>query len=254
MTFADFMSPSVACPAWADDGSEIDAVFLDSVLTLWMNADKTRPSLRVGRVGLNRSNAGRVEGKWQLHVFSFATEARQALQTLKIISPDTSGEAGVRSNGEGLLLLRQGDGPFTCQIVDRRKTGAGLQFTGSWELTSALATRAALHIPSRVAARAEAAIKLLASEFEEAEEKAALYMMLGSTRLDRCVGLIGPQDVLNAANKILEPLGLELSCSDRQIFEAIDAHLSSVQPDVTGMVDRIAHELLAELGETGYVG
>lgn len=252
-TYADFMSDSVPFPAGQDDGSDIDATLLDRVIPLRTDADGA-PTLCFGGAVLNSKNAGACSGRWQLHLFSFAAEARQAKQTISLLVPATVCSASARPNGEGLMLVREADGPFECRIVDRRKAKGGADPVGSWTLSPAIARRAALHVSPRPEGRAEAAAEMLSVEFDDPEESAALQERFGAAPAGRCIGRIRPQDVISAANRMLEPLGTELACSDRQIMAAIDAHLAAMRPDLDGMVDRIAHEIVAELAGSGCIG
>lgn len=253
-TYADFTSGGVTFPVGQDDGAGVDASLLDRVVTLWVGAEAMQPSVRFGASPLNIKTVTRCAGRWQLHVFTFAAEARQAKQTLRLLTPATECEAAARPNGGGLLLVREDDGAFDCRIVDRRTGQGNDPLIGSWTLSPAVARRAALHIPPRGTGRAEAAARMIAVEFDDPEEIDTLQCLLGSGPTGRCIGRIRPQDVVNAVNRLLEPLGVELSCSDRQVLAAVDAHLATMRPDIDSMVDRIAHELLAELAPKGCIG
>lgn len=254
-TLAELTSDTVICPAGQDDGLSFDAALLERIIPLWiaMTDRGSRPSVRFRSRSLSAKTVGDCEGRWQLHVFSFATEARLAQQTLSLVAPDTVCEAGARPSGEGLLLVRQGDGPFECRIIDRRKTGPAEAPLGSWQVSQMLARRAVLYVPRRSADRATIAARMLAMEFDDPEESAALHAILTCGSPDRATGCLKSQDVVDAANRILEPVGLELSCSDRQVRAAIDAHLPELARQVEATVDRIAHQLVAELAQSGCV-
>lgn len=250
---AQLLSVTERFPAGADDGSAVDAGFLDRVLPIWTGADGM-PSLGLGGAVVSAKTVEAFAGRWQLHLFSFVAAARQARQTIRHLMPDAPCSVAARSNGEALLLVKEADGPFDCRIVDRRQTKGRDAPVGSWTLQPQLARRAALHIPSRNEGRVEDAARILDVEFDVPEDRDALQEKLGLARTGRCVGRILPQDVVNAANRLMEPLGAELSCSDRQILAAVDAHLATMRPDINGMVDRIAHEIVAEFAGSGRVG
>lgn len=254
---ADYLLDTPAFPVGQDDGSMIDAALLDRVVPLRLDqgaAPGARPTVRIGAPTLSAKTAALCTGRWQLHLFSFAAEARLAQQTLALVSPETVCEAGSRPTGEGLLLVHEGEGPFACRILDRRRAQGGDAPVGSWEVPAAVARRAALHVPRRRPARAEAAARMLALEFDDPEDCAMLQARLGCAGTERSIGRIRPQDVVNAANRLLEPVGAELSCSDRQVLAAIDAHLATLAPEMEALVERIAHDLVADLAEGGSIG
>jgi len=236
-----------------DVGAGAPRAVMTEVLPLWLDGSRAVPTLGFAGDVISSATASHCTGRWQLHLFSFGVEARQARQTLMLLSPETLCEAGARPNGEGLLLVREGPGDFACRIIDRRKTKRETALIGSWTLDERDAAQAALHVPERPAGRAALAARLLAMELDTPEEIAAFGEIFAAALPDRCVGRIRAQDVVSAANRLLEPLGIEFSCSDRQVTAAIDAHLAGARPDIDGMVDRIAHELVSELAESGCV-
>lgn len=252
-TFADLLADDVQFPAGQDDGSLRDGGLLDRVIPLWLAACGTRPTLRFRPGVLSAQGAAGCTGQWQLHLFTFVTEARLARQTLSFVAPHLSCEAGSRPNGEGLLLLRVADGPFDCRIIDRRHDASAGAPVGSWELSHMVARRALLHVPPRNAQRPALAARMLAQEFDDPEEGAQLHATLASGQGGRTPSCIRPQDVVDAANRMLEPVRMELDCSDRQVRAAIEAHLPDIARQVEATVDRIAHHLVAELAQAGCV-
>lgn len=111
-------------------------------------------------------------------------------------------------------------------------------------------------IPSPSCGRARQAARHILSELDDPAEKAELCAFMGcKNRLDdRPFGQVRLSDVLGAANRLLEPTGLEVTCSDRRVLSFIDAHIAAAPMEVCGIVDRIAHDLVAELAETGGIG
>lgn len=250
---ADLGAHGAQWPAGPDDGLSLDGDLLDRVVPLWLADCGTRPTVRFRSVVLSRKNAPQCTGRWQLHLFSFATEARLARQTLSFVAPHMMCEAGTRPSGEGVLLLREADGPFECRIIDRRNTGRRAAPVGTWQLPRMAARQAVLHVPRRTMDRAALAARMLALEFDDPEESADLHATLACRNADKVPTCIRPQDVVDAANRMLEPVGMELACSDHQIRDAIRAHLPDMARQVEATVERIAHHLVAELAQGGCV-
>ena len=252
-TFADLVTDGAQWPAGPDDGLPMDGGLLDRVVPLWLADCGTRPTVRFRSTVLSAKNAPHCTGRWQLHLFTFATEARLARQTLSLVTPDMECEAGVRPSGEGVLLLRESDGPFACRIIDRRQAGTHAAPLGTWQLPRMAARQAVLHVPRRTTDRAALAARMLALEFDDPEESADLHATLACRNADKIPACIRPQDVVDAANRMLEPVGRELACSDRQVRDAIRAHLPDMARQVEATVERIAHHLVAELAQSGCV-
>lgn len=252
-SLAELISDRMVCPTGRDDSRATDRDLLDRVVPLWLSDCGTRPSLRFGSALLSNKSASGCTGRWQLHLFTFATEARLAQQTMALIAPHIPCEAGTRATGEGLLLLHEAEGDFDCRIIDRRKTKPAEGPLGSWQVSQTLARRAVLHVPRRTAERAAIAARMLALEFDDAEESAQLHAAMAGKCSDRSPTCIRPQDIVDAANRMLEPVGMELTCSDRRVRAAIDAHLPEIARQVEATVERIAHQLVAELAQGGSV-
>lgn len=252
-TFADLFTDGAQLPIGPDDGQSVDGRLLDRVVPLWVDGCGTRPTVRFRSIVMSAKNAFRCTGRWQLHLFTFATEARLARQTLSLVTPHMECEAGTRPSGEGVLLLRESDGPFECRIIDRRQAGTRSEPVGSWQLPQMTARKAVLHVARRSSNRAVLAARMLALEFDDPEERADLQSTLACANADKVPTCIGPQDVVDAANRMLEPVGMELACSDHQVRDAIRAHLPDMARQVEATVERIAHHLVAELAQGGCV-
>jgi hypothetical protein len=238
-----------------------DEALLARIIPLWIGKTQdggVRPSLIFGNgeALISATTTNPCDGSWQLHLFSFSYEARQALQTIKLLYPGQPCEAAARPTGEGLLLIRTGDGPFECQIVDRRGSKDGSPPVGSWQFSHTVARQAALHIPRAAYGQARKAARQILSELNCPTEKAELCSLLGcKNRLDdRPFGQVRLEEVVAAANRLLEPTGLELTCSDRRILSFIDDYIAAAPFDMTGMVDRIANDLVSELADKGGIG
>ncbi len=245
---------SLAIPASVDDESNSD------ILPLWLRTSPdglTRPTLSFGGAEsvLSAAQVGACDGRWQLHLFSFWSEARQALQTIRLLLPEMPSEVSPRTTGEGLLLIRMGDGDFDCRIMDRRGNRGAEAPRGSWELPQEMARRAALHMPLVAFGRAAQVARHLVAELHGPVERAELCQLMGCrSRLDeRSLGRIRLEEVVGAANRLLEPTGLELASSDRRVLSFIDDYLAAAPFQMDGIIDRIAHDLVAQLAERGGV-
>lgn len=239
----------------------VDDSFLARIIPLWIGRGQdgaVRPSLLFGtsEALISATTPNPCDGIWQLHIFSFSFEARQALQTIKLLYPGQPSEAAARPTGEGLLLIRTGDGEFDCRIVDRRGSKGAEPPVGSWQFPLSVARQATLHIPQAASGKARQAAKNILCELDAASEKAELCVLMGcKNRLDdRPLGQVRLEEVIAAANLLLEPAGLEITCSDRRVLSFIDQYITTVPFDMHGMVDRIAHELVTELAENGGIG
>lgn len=258
--------PEIPSPAAPQEGHAVPKVAADDallarIIPLWIGKGQdgvARPTLMfgTGTALVSATTANSCTGAWQLHLFSFSYEARQALQTIRLLFPGLPGEAASRATGEGLLLIKVAEGAFDCRIVDRRGARGLAPPLGSWQFGQAVARQAALHIPPSAPGRAKQAARHVVSELSDPSEKAEVCALMGcKSRLDdRPYGKIRLDEVLAAANGLLEPAGLEVTCSDRRVLSFIDAFLAAAPVDVSGMVDRIAHELVAELAEKGGIG
>ncbi|WP_374434131.1 hypothetical protein [Tabrizicola sp.] len=234
---------------------------LERILPLWTSRAPEggmRPSLVFGegQSVLRSTTANLCDGVWQLHLFSFSYEARQAQETMRLMYPDRHCEVATRPNGEGMFLVRVGDGAFQCRILDRRAAKSAEPLMGSWECSQAVARQAALHIPAAAPGRARQAARHIVSELLDMSEKAELCAVMGCKfRLnDRPYGQVRLDEVMGAANDLLEQAGLEVTCSDRQVLSFIDSFIAKAPPEMGGLVDRMAHELVAELSAAGGVG
>lgn len=239
----------------------VDDSLLARIIPLWIGKGPdgaARPSLLfgTGEALISSTTPNPCDGSWQLHLFSFSYEARQALQTVKLLYPGQSSEAAARPTGEGLLLIRTGDGAFECRIIDRRGSKGMEPPVGSWEFPHAVARQAALHIPQTPTGKARQAARNILCELNDASEKAELCVLMGcKNRLDdRPLGQVRLEEVVAAANRLLEPTGMEVTCSDRQVLTFIDQYIASVPFDMSGMVDRIAHDLVTQLADKGGIG
>lgn len=241
--------------------SATDDALLARIVPLWVGktADGApRPSLVFGTATalISATTDNPCDGVWQLHLFSFSYEARQALQTIKLLNPGQTCEAASRPTGEGLFLIKVGEGAFQCRIIDRRGAKGAEAPLGSWECSHAVARQAALHIPAAACGRAQQAARHVVSELHDAAEKAELCALMGcKNRLsDRPYGQVRLEEVLGAANGLLEPAGLEVTCSDRRVLSFIDDFIAKAPFEMDGLVDQMAHELVAELAATGGIG
>lgn len=239
----------------------VDDATLARIIPLWIGRTpdgEARPSVIFGGSDalISADSPNPCTGVWQLHLFAFSYEARQALQTIKLLMPHLASEAASRPTGEGMTLIRVADGPFGCSIVDRRNARGVEPLLGSWDVSDAVARQAALHIPRAAWGRARQAARHVVSELNDPTEKAELCALLGcKNRLDaRVFGQVRLEDVLAAANRLLEPTGLEVTCPDRQVLDFIDARIADEAFDTEAIVKRIAHSLVAELAETGGLG
>lgn len=237
-----------------------DAIFA-RIIPLWIGTDENgaaRPTLSFGPGAalISASTPNPCQGSWQLHLFSFSYEARQALRTVRLLCPSLPSEAASRPTGEGLLLLKVTEGAFGCSILDRRESKGREPPLGSWQFSHAVARQAVHHIPSPAWGRAQHAARQIVSELCGPAEKAELCAQMGcKSRLDaRPYGQIRLDDVVKAANGLLEPAGVEVTCSDRRVLSFIDAYITAAPFEVSGIVDRIAHDLVAELAEEGSIG
>lgn len=247
--------------AWDLSQVVVDDGLLGRILPLWIGKGPdgaTRPTLLfgTGEALISATTPNPCDGSWQLHLFSFSYEARQALQTIKLLYPGQSSEAAARPTGEGMLLIRTGDGAFDCRIVDRRGLKGSDPIFGSWEFPHAIARQASLHIPQAACGKARQAARNILCELNDASERSELCALMGcKNRLDdRPVGQVRLEELLTAANRLLEPAGLEVTCSDRQVLSFIDDYIATVPFDMDGMVDRMAHDLVTELAEKGGIG
>ncbi len=231
---------------------------LDHIVPLWLDLPKdgdARPTTRIGSEVLTAETAGWCSGKWKLHLFSFVSEARQARQTLAAVGLADMCEAGARATGEGLLLVQvDADGPFDCSIVDRRRVRNAHSPVGSWQAAAQIGRRAALHIPCCAAERAEAVLHQVEAEFDDPEDRARVFDHLGVGLSQRTLASIRLDDIVEAANRLLEPVGAEVSCSDRRIAKFFDAFAKTLRPDLDGLVERLAHDLVVELADCGGIG
>lgn len=250
-----WQSGSPATTASVDDEAS------SNILPLWLRMSPeglTRPTLSFGggESVLSSALVGACDGRWQLHLFSFLSEARQALQTIRLLFPEMPGEAAPRATGEGLLLIRMGDGAFDCRIMDRRGNRGAEVPRGSWEFPQEVARRAALQMPLAAIGRAAQVARHLVAELHGPVERAELCQLMGCrSRLDeRSLGRIRLEEVVGAANRLLEPAGLELASSDRRVLSFIDDYLAAAPFQMDGIIDRIAHDLVAQLAERGGVG
>ena len=239
----------------ADDG------IFARIIPLWIGKEKdgvVRPSLLFGSDAalISASTPNPCEGSWQVHLFSFSYEARQALQTVRLLCPYLPSEAAPRPTGEGLLLLKVADGPFSCSILDRRGSKGLERPLGSWQFPHAVARQAAHLIPAPASGRAQQAARHIVSELCGPAEKAELCIQMGCKhRLDeRPYGQIRLEEVVAAANGLLETAGVEINCSDKHVLSFIDAHIAAAPFEVSGIVDRIAFDLVAELAGAGAIG
>ena len=239
----------------ADDG------IFARIIPLWIGKEKdgvVRPSLLFGSDAalISASTPNPCEGSWQVHLFSFSYEARQALQTVRLLCPYLPSEAAPRPTGEGLLLLKVADGPFSCSILDRRGAKGLEPPLGSWQFPHAVARQAAHLIPAPASGRAQQAARHIVSELCGPAEKAELCIQMGcKNRLDeRPYGQIRLEEVVAAANGLLETAGVEINCSDKHVLSFIDAHIAAAPFEVSGIVDRIAFDLVSELAEMGRIG
>lgn len=71
---------------------------------------------------------------------------------------------------------------------------------------------------------------------------------------ERPYGQIRLEEVVAATNGLLETAGVEINCSDKHVLSSIDAYISAAPFEVSGIVDRIALDLVAELAEKGRIG
>lgn len=237
-----------------------DAIFA-RIIPLWIGREHdgvTRPSLIFGSEAalISASTPNPCDGLWQLQLFSFSYEARQALQTVRLLCPSLPSEAAPRPTGEGLLLLKVADGPFDCSIIDRRGSKGIDRPLGSWEVPHAVARQAVYLMPTPAWGRARQAARHIVSELCGPAEKAELCAQMGcKNRLDeRPYGQIRLEDVVAAANGLLETAGVEINCSDKQVLSFIDAYISAAPFEISGIVDRIALDLVAELAEQRCLG
>lgn len=237
-----------------------DAVFA-RIIPLWIRNElngASRPTLNFGPEAalISANTPNPCQGSWQVHLFSFSYEARQALQTIRLLCPSLPSEAASRPTGEGLLLLKVVDGPFGCTILDRRGSKELDPPLGSWQFPHAVARQAVHHIPRPACGRAKQAARHIVSELCSPTEKAELCAEMGcKNRLDeRPYGQIRLEEVIAAANRLLDPAGVEVTCSDRHVLSFIDAYISSAPFEVSGIVDQIAHDLIVDLAEKASVG
>jgi len=240
------------------NGHSSSADLVDHVIPLWLDLPRNgdaRPTTRIGGEVLTAETAGWCTGTWKLHLFSFVSEAQQAQQTLSAIGMSDMCEAGVRVTGEGLILLRMdAEGPFDCTIVDRRRVKDAQVPVGSWQVASDIGHLAALHVPCRAVQRAEAMLHKVEMEFDDPEDRAQVTERLGAGLVQRTLAGIRLDDVVEAANRLLEPIGAEVTCSDRRIAGFIDSFVTTLKPDLEGLVERLAHDLVAELADYGGIG
>lgn len=166
-----------------------DAIFA-RIIPLWVGKEQdgvTRPSLIFGSEAalISASTPNPCNGLWQLHLFSFTYEARQALRTVRLLCPSLQSEVASRPTGEGLLLLKVADGPFECSILDRRGSKGLEPPLGSWQVPHAVARQAARLIPTPALGRARHAARHIVSELCGPAEKAELCIAMGCKhRLD----------------------------------------------------------------------
>lgn len=231
---------------------------VDHVIPLWLELPRegeARPTTRIRGDVLTSDTANWCKGKWTLHLFSFVSEARQAQQTLASIGLSNVSEAGARASGEGILLLQlEAEGAFECTIVDRRRVKQTPPPVGSWQVAADIGNLAALHIPCRVKQRAEALFHQVETEFDHPEERAKVLDRLGTGPRQQMLAGLGLNEVVEAANRLLEPIGAEVACSDRRIGGILDSLVTTLKPTLDGIVERLAHDLVVELADNGGIG
>lgn len=231
---------------------------VDHVVPLWLELPRdgeARPTTRIGGEVLTSDTANWCKGKWTLHLFSFVSEAQQAQQTLAAVGLSSVSEAGARASGEGILLLQlDAEGAFGCTIVDRRRVKQTPPPVGSWQVTPEIANLAALHVPCRSKQRAEALFHQVEAEFDHPEERAKVLDRLGTGPRQQPLACIRLDDVVEAANRLLEPIGAEVTCSDRRIGGVLDSLVTTLRPTLDGLVERLAHDLVVELADSGGIG
>lgn len=231
---------------------------VDHIIPLWLELPRdgeARPTTRIGSEVLNSRTANWCKGKWVVHLFSFLSEALQAQQTLACVGVSNVSEAGARASGEGILLLQlETEGAFECTIVDRRRFKQTPFPVGSWQVATETGNLAALHVPCRAKQRAEALFHQVEAEFDDPEERARALERLGCGSRQHILAELRLDDVVEAANRILEPIGAEVACSDRRIGGILESLVTTLKPTLDTLVERLAHDLVVELADTDGIG
>lgn len=231
---------------------------VDHIIPLWLELPRdgeARPTTRIGGEVLTSDTANWCNGKWTVHLFSFVSEAREAQQTLASVGLSKVCEAGARASGEGILLLQlDAEGAFECTIVDRRRVKQAPPPVGSWQVAADIGNLAALHVPCRAKQRAEALFHQVEAEFDQPEERAKVLDRLGTGPRQQTLAGLRLDDVIEAANRLLEPIGAEVACSDRRIGGILETLVTTLKPTLDTLVERLAHDLVVELAGSGGIG
>lgn len=104
----------------------IDDSLLARIIPLWIGTSEDgthHPSLvfGTGEALINASTDNPCTGQWQLHLFSFSFEARQALQTLKLLCPSAVARRRRGRTGKGCFW----SAPGMARSIAASPTGAG---------------------------------------------------------------------------------------------------------------------------------